>query len=136
MTAVLHAPRRCSSKSSPQGKPPTRARPPACAVGACAAGVIPRASRLRRGRLLAKAEPTLHAHLAQLKKLHPPKDAQAGWDTYLNETASAIDRFAVLSRRMAGGDRHAATEFDSLTQLSAKGDAWARSYGLKVCGAA
>jgi hypothetical protein len=88
----------------------------------------------RDGQALEKAGPTLREHLKELRKLHPPKDAQDDWDGYLRQTGTAVDRFDALSHRMASGDRHAATEFDSLAALTAKGDAWARGYGLKVCG--
>jgi len=88
----------------------------------------------QEGRALLKEKPTLRDHLKQLHELHPPKDAQDDWDGYLKQIATSIERFLALSQRMANGDRHAATEFDSLSQLTAKGDAWARTYGLKVCG--
>ena len=88
----------------------------------------------REGQALEKTEATLRAHLKQLRALHPPKDAQDDWNAFLTQTGTATDRFVTRSHRMASGDRHAATEFDGLAPLTAKGDAWARGYGMKVCG--
>jgi len=88
----------------------------------------------REGRALVNAEPTVRTHLSELNKLHPPSDARHDWGRYLDQLDTAVKRYAALSGRLAGGDRHAATELDSLSEITATGDAWARTYGLHVCG--